>query len=131
MQRTPHNADNIPPDKEDQTEPTETEKGGSTAGAPEAPTGPAASRVQEYKQRLENLLVDAQSALDRQAPDVLDKMAATARNVAQRLDDMAGDARGRAEDKEATPESAGTSDPASKPPGESPTTSTGPGTAGT
>ena len=131
MQGTPHNADNIPRDKEDQTEPKETEKEGSTAGAHGAPTGPASSRVQEYKQRLENLLVDAQSALDRQAPDVLDKMAASARNVAQRLDDMARDARGRADEKEPTPESAGTSDPASKPPGESPPSSTGPDTAGT
>jgi hypothetical protein len=95
------------------------------------PSGDYASRVQEYKQRLENLLVDAQSAIDRQSPDVLDKMAATARNLAQRLDDMARDARQRAEEKEATPESAGTSDPASGPPGESPTSSAGSGTAGT
>jgi hypothetical protein len=131
MQRTPPDVDSIPPDKGDQTEPNETEKEGSTAGAPEAPTRPASSRVQEYKQRLENLLVDAQSALDRQAPDVLDKMAASARNVAQRLDDMARDARGRADEKEPTPESSGTSDPASKPPGESPPSSTGPDTAGT
>jgi hypothetical protein len=85
------------------------------------PSGDHASRVQEYKQRLENLLVDAQGAIDRQAPDVLDKMAATARNLAQRLDDMARDARQRAAEKEATPESAGTSaGPAQgpKPPGE-------------
>jgi hypothetical protein len=68
------------------------------------PSGDYASRLQEYKQRLENLLVDAQGAIDRQAPDALDKMAATARNIAQRLDDMARDARQRAAQKEATPQ---------------------------
>jgi hypothetical protein len=81
------------------------------------------SRVQEYKQRLENLLVDAQAALDRQAPDVLDKMAATARNIAKRLDDMASDARQRAEEGEGTPESAGTVDRATEPPNEPPASS--------
>jgi hypothetical protein len=75
--------------------------------------------------------VDAQGALDRQAPDVLDKMAGTARNIAQRLDDMARDARQRVEETEATREPAGTSDLALEPPGESPTSSAGPGTAGT
>src|SRR5215212_1544956 len=81
------------------------------------------SRVQEYKQRLENLLVDAQAALDRQAPDVLDKMAATARNIAKRLDDMASDARQRAQEGEPTPGSAGTfvrpTEPADEPPASS------------
>jgi chemotaxis response regulator CheB len=94
------------------------------------PSGDYASRLQEYKQRLENLLVDAQDALDRQAPDVLDKMAATARNIAQRLDDMGKDARRRAEEKEATPESAETVDRAPGPPNEPPTSSGGSGTAG-
>ena len=70
------------------------------------------SRVQEYKQGLEHLLVDAQVAIDRQAPDLLDKAAATARNLAQRLDDIATEARRRAEEREATPEPA-TPDPAS------------------
>ncbi len=64
------------------------------------------SRIQDYKQRLENLLVEAQGSIDRQAPDVLDKMAATARNIALRLDDMASDARQRSQDTEATPEPA-------------------------
>jgi len=63
------------------------------------------SRVQEYKQRLENLLVDAQEGIDRQAPDVLDRMATTARNVARRLDEMAIEARRRAAEREPTPES--------------------------
>jgi len=72
-------------------------------------SGDYLSRVQEYKQRLESLMGDAREGIERQAPDVLDKMAATARNIAQRLDDMASDARQRAEESEA-PESAGTSD---------------------
>ena len=76
------------------------------------------SRTQEYKQRLENLLVDAQAAIDRQAPDLLDKAAATARNLAQRLDDMASDARQRAEEGEGTPEPGGTVDRPTQPPDE-------------
>jgi hypothetical protein len=79
------------------------------------------SRLQEYQKRLEELMESAREGIDRQAPEVLDKMAATARNLAQRFQDMARDARQRAADKEATPESAGTAaDPAqgTKPPGE-------------
>ncbi len=64
------------------------------------------SRVQGYIDGIESLLVDAQVAIDRQAPDVLDKAAAAARNIAQRLDDIASDARQRAEDREPTPEPA-------------------------
>ena len=64
------------------------------------------SRVQEYKQGLEDLLVDAQVAIDRQAPDLLDKVAATARNVAQHMDELASEARRRAEQREATPDAA-------------------------
>ena len=81
------------------------------------------SRVQEYKQRLENLLAEAQDALDRQAPDVLDKMAATARNIATRLDDMASDARQRVGKSEGTPESAGAVDRPTEPPDEPPASS--------
>lgn len=69
------------------------------------------SRVQEYKQALEDLLVDAQEAIERQAPEVLDKAAAAARSLAQRLDDLAGEARRRREDQEAASASpGGTSD---------------------
>ncbi len=78
------------------------------------------SRLQEYKQRLEGLVDEAREQVERQAPDALDKMAATARNIAQRLDDMASDARQRAEERDATPESAGTSDGAPEAPGEPP-----------
>jgi hypothetical protein len=93
------------------------------------PSGDYASRAQEYKQRLENLLVEAQGAIDRQAPDVLDRMAATARNIARRLDDMARDARQRAEEQEATPESRGTSPSAPQPENQAPSSSGGSDTA--
>jgi hypothetical protein len=78
------------------------------------------SRVEEYVKGLEGLLVDAQSAIDRQAPDVLDKMAAAARDIAQRLDQMASDARHRAEEREPTPE------PARSRPGSAPESEAGP-----
>jgi hypothetical protein len=74
------------------------------------PSGDYLSRLQEYKQRLEGLVEDARGEVDRQAPDVLDKMATTARNIAQRLDDMATEARQRTEGQNATPESAATSE---------------------
>ena len=83
-------------------------------------SGDYLSRLQEYKQRLEGLVDEAREQVERQAPDALDKMAATARNIAQRLDDMASDARQRAGEREATPGSAGTSDRASEPPSEPP-----------
>ena len=83
-------------------------------------SGDYLSRLQEYKQRLEGLMDEAREQVGRQAPDALDKMAATARNIAQRLDDMASDARQRAKESEARPESAGTSDRAPEPPGEPP-----------
>lgn len=75
------------------------------------PSSDYLSRLQEYKQRLEGLAADARVGIERQAPDVLDKMAATARNIAQRLDDMATEARQRTEGQDVTPESAGTSGP--------------------
>ena len=83
-------------------------------------SGDYLSRLQEYKQRLEGLVDEAREQVERQAPDALDKMAATARNIAQRLDDMASDARHRAEEREATPESAETSDREPESPGEPP-----------
>jgi hypothetical protein len=60
------------------------------------PSGDCLSRPQEYKQQLGALVEDARGEVERQAPDVLDRMAATARNIAQRLDEMAGEARQRA-----------------------------------
>ena len=67
------------------------------------PSDDLRSRVQDYKQALEDLLVDAQESIERQAPEVLDKAAATARNLAQRLDDLAAEARRRREDQESAP----------------------------
>ncbi|HXV51842.1 MAG TPA: hypothetical protein VD765_01335 [Solirubrobacterales bacterium] len=78
------------------------------------------SRLQEYKQRLDDLMDEARGQVERQAPDALAKMATTARTIAQRLDDMASDVRQRAKEREAAPEAAGTSDRASDPPGEPP-----------
>jgi hypothetical protein len=78
------------------------------------------SRLQEYQQRLEQLMEAAREGLERQTPEVLDKLAATARNLAQRLDDMASKARRTRAEKEARPESAGTSEPAPEPPDEPP-----------
>ena len=43
----------------------------------------------------------AREAIERQAPEVLDKAAATANNFARRLEDMASDAHERAAEKEA------------------------------
>jgi hypothetical protein len=86
------------------------------------------SRLQEYKQRLEGLVADARGQVERQAPDVLDKMAATARNIAQRLDDMASEARHRGKQGEATPEAPATSGLTPEPADEPPAT---PGESGT
>ncbi len=67
------------------------------------------SRLQEYQKRLEELVESGREGIERQTPDVLDKLAATAKDIARRLDNMARDARQRAAEKEATPESAGSS----------------------
>ena len=83
-------------------------------------SGDYLSRLQEYKQRLEGLMDEARGQVGRQAPDALDKMAATARNIAQRLDDTASDVRQRAEEREATPESAETAGREPESPGEPP-----------
>jgi hypothetical protein len=91
---------------------------------------PSDPRLQEYKQRLEGLLETAREGIDRQAPEVLDKMATTARNIAQRLDEMASDARQRAEKGEAAPGSAGTSESAPQSPEEPAASSGESGTAG-
>jgi hypothetical protein len=73
-------------------------------------------RLQEYQKRLEELMESAREGIERQTPDVLDKLAATANDIARRLEDMARDARQRAAEREATPESAGTAaDPGQSP----------------
>ena len=53
------------------------------------------SRLQEYQKRLEELMATARQGIERQTPEVLDKAAATANNIARRLEDMASDARER------------------------------------
>jgi hypothetical protein len=73
------------------------------------------SSFQHYQQRLEELMGTAREGIQRQAPEVLDKAAATANNIARRLEAMASDARQRSAEKEATPESAGTSEVAPEP----------------
>ena len=60
------------------------------------------SRLQEYQQRFEQLTAAAREEFGRQAPEVLDKLAATAKNIGQRLDEMASEARRTREEKEAT-----------------------------
>ena len=72
----------------------------------------------------------ARGGIERQAPEVLDKAAATANNIARRLEAMASDARQRSAEKEATPESAGTSERAPEPPDAPPAPSGESGTAG-
>jgi len=73
-------------------------------------------RLQEYQQRLEELMASAREGMERQTPEVLEKLAATAKSIAQRLDEMASDARQRAAEKEATPEASVPSpDPAQAP----------------
>lgn len=87
------------------------------------------SRLKEYQQRLEKLMEAAREGLERQTPEVLDKLAATARSMAQRLDEMANEARRTRAEKEARTASAGTSGPAPEPPDEPAATTGGSGTA--
>jgi hypothetical protein len=83
------------------------------------------SRLQGYQQRLEKLMEAAREEFGRQAPEALDKLAATAKNIGQRLDEMASEARRTRTEKEAT-----TSPRAPEPSGEAPATSGDSGTAG-
>jgi outer membrane murein-binding lipoprotein Lpp len=95
-------------------------------------SGDYLSRLQEYGQRLDGLMDEARAGIERQAPEILDRMAATARNLAQRLDDLARDARQRrAEEHAATPESGAAPDRAPEPPREPPPPSGPSGTPGT
>ena len=87
------------------------------------------SRVQDYKQALEDLLVDAHEAIERQAPEVLDKAAATARSLAQRIDDLAAEARRRREEQEeAGPSPGASANLPTEPPDEPPAPTGEPGT---
>jgi hypothetical protein len=94
----------------------------------------------DYTQRVEKLMARAREAVDQYGPGVLDTMAATARTIAERLDDMSSDARQRAAEKEATrepgpaepatPATAATADDAPEQPGEPPASSSYSGTPG-
>ena len=68
------------------------------------------SRLQDYEKRIEEWMESAREEIERQAPEVLDKLASTVKGIAQRLDDLANDARQRRAEKDATPESAGPPD---------------------
>jgi hypothetical protein len=70
-------------------------------------------RLREYQDRLEDLMEATRDGIERQAPEVLDRLATTARNVARRLEDMATEGRQRAAENQTTPESKGTSEPPS------------------
>jgi hypothetical protein len=81
-------------------------------------SGDQRSRLQDYQERLERLMETAREEVGRQAPEVLDKLAATARNIGQRLDEMAADARRTRAETQATtsepvPESSSSESPAS------------------
>jgi hypothetical protein len=73
-----------------------------------------ASGVQEYQQRFEKLMEAARKEFGRRSPEVLDKLAATANNIARRLEAVASDARQRAADEKSAP-AAGTSEVAPGP----------------
>jgi predicted phage gp36 major capsid-like protein len=73
-------------------------------------------QLSRYQERLEQVIGAAREGVERQAPEVLEKLAATARNVAERLDDMARDARQKQAEKQASPAPTGTSECEPKPP---------------
>jgi DNA repair exonuclease SbcCD ATPase subunit len=84
------------------------------------------SRLQDYQERLEKLMATAREEVGRQAPEALEKLAAIARNIGQRLDEMASEARRTRAEQEAT-----TPEPAPAPSGEPPPPPSGEsGTAG-
>jgi hypothetical protein len=73
-------------------------------------------QLARYQERLEQVMAAAREGVERQAPEVLEKLAATARNVAQRLDDMARDARQKQAEKQPSPAPTGTSEREPEPP---------------
>ena len=77
------------------------------------------SPFQEMQERLAQLLVAARAGFDRQRPGVLEKAAASARNIAERLDNMAQEAR-RDQSEHKAARSPGTSEVAPEPSDEPP-----------
>jgi hypothetical protein len=68
-----------------------------------------------YIERLDSLVEVVWQGIEEQAPDALAKMADTARNIAERLDEMALDARQRVEQREKASETAGAYEPGPEP----------------
>jgi hypothetical protein len=87
---------------------TPEEHGGGTETA-EQGNGQAAG-LQEYQRRFEKLMEAARKEFGRRSPEVLDKLAATAMSVGQRLEQMSDEARRTQGQKEAT-----SSEPAQEP----------------
>jgi hypothetical protein len=83
--------------------------------------------VATYRERLEGLMDAAWQGVEQQAPEALEKMAVTARNIAERLDELATEARQRVKEREGASDAAGTSERGPEP--ERPPPSPG-GTAG-
>jgi hypothetical protein len=88
---------------------------------PGEPDRPAASGdfllfpLATYIERLDSLVDVVWQGIEEQAPDALAKMADTARNIAERLDEMASEARQRVEERELASETGGTSEPGPEP----------------
>jgi hypothetical protein len=88
---------------------------------PGEPDRPAASGdfllfpLATYVERLDSLIEVVWQGIEDQAPDALAKMADTARNIAERLDEMALEARQRVEQRERTSETASPSEPGPEP----------------
>jgi RNase P subunit RPR2 len=91
---------------------------------------PRDQRLQDHQKRLDELMDSAREGVERQATEVLDRLAATARNIAQRFETMARDARQRAAEKEATPGYPGASERAPEPQDAPPASSGESGNAG-
>jgi hypothetical protein len=89
----------------------------STGGDPEGEgTGAQpGSRLQRYRKRIEELAISIRDGAEQHAPpEVLSGLAATAKNLAQYLDDMAERARVKQAQLEAAPEPAERTESASK-----------------
>jgi hypothetical protein len=84
--------------------------------------------IDQYQERLWELMGSAREEVDRQVPQILDTFAATAKNVAERFEDMASDARQRTAQEGATPQSADASERTTDSQG-APSASAGSGTA--
>jgi hypothetical protein len=66
--------------------------------------------VATYRERLEGLMDAAWQGVEQQAPEALEKMAATARDIAERLDELAIDARRRVQERRGNPGTGRTSE---------------------